>query len=123
MSSTRKTEKKGKGKKKKDKADSEEAPAVSSVAHKRKAPTNTVSVGVHPLPIPERNLAYLRWKAGDSKRPCTAAAVTASSPKRIWEVDSEAEEEVLEMKTWENVLFCLISFSYLSICFSFHVLS
>ena len=94
MSSTCKTEKKGKGKKQKDKADSEEAPAVSSVALKRKAPTNTVSIGVHPLPIPERILAYLRWKAGDSKRPCTAAAVTASSPKRIWEVDSEAEEEV-----------------------------
>ena len=36
MSSTHKTEKKGKGKKKKDKVDSEEAPAVSSVALKRK---------------------------------------------------------------------------------------
>ena len=94
MSSTSKTEKKGKGKKKKDKVDSEEAPAISSVALKRTAPTNTVSVGVHPLPIPERILAYLRWKAGDSKRHHTAAAVTASSPTRIWEVDSEAEEEV-----------------------------
>ena len=94
MSSTRNTKKKGKGKKKKDKPDCEEAPAVSSVALKRKAPTNTVSVGVHPLPIPERILAYLRWKTGDSKRPCTAGAVTASSAKRIWEVNLEAEEEV-----------------------------
>ena len=94
MSSTRKTEKKGKGKKKKDKADSKEVPAVSTVALKRKAPTNTVSVEVNPLPIPERILAYLRWKAGDSKRPYTATAVTATSPKRISEVDLEAEEEV-----------------------------
>ena len=88
MSSTRKTEKKEK------KADSEEAPAASSVARKRKGPTNTVSVGVYPLPIPDRILAYLRWKAGDSKRPRTAAEATATSPPRIWEVDSEAEEEV-----------------------------
>ena len=94
MSSMRKTEKKGKGKKKKDKADSEEAPAVSSVAPKRNALTNTESVAVHPLPIPERILAYLRWKAGDSKRPVTAAAVYAWSPMMIWAVDSEVEEEV-----------------------------
>ena len=94
MSSTRKTEKKGKGKKKEKKADSEEAPAASSVALKRKALTNTVSVGVYPLPIPDRILAYLRWNAGDSKRPRTAAAATATSPQSIWEVDSEAEEEV-----------------------------
>ena len=90
MLSTCKTEKKGKGKKKKDKADSEKAPAVSSVVLKRNLPTNTVSVGVDPLPIPERILAYLRWKTGYSKRPCTAAAVTTSSPKWIWEVHSEA---------------------------------
>ena len=93
VSSTRKTEKNGKGKKKMDKADAEEVSAVSSVALKRKALTNTVSVGIHPFPISERILAYLWWKAGDSKRPCTAAAVTTSSPKRIWEVDTEAEEE------------------------------
>ena len=90
MSSTCKTEKNGKGKKKERMADSEEAPAASSVARKRKVPPNTVSVGVHPLPIPDRILAYLRWKAGDSKRPQTAAAATATSPQRIWEVDSEA---------------------------------
>ena len=94
VSSTRKTEKMGKGKKKEKKADSVEAPAASSVAYKRKAPTNTVSVGVYPLPIPDKILAYLRWKAGDSKRPRTAAAATASSPPRIWEVDLEAEKEV-----------------------------
>ena len=94
VSSTHKTEKKGKGKKKDKKADSEEAPAASSIALKRKAPTNNVSVGVYPLPIPDRILAYLRWKAGDSKRPRTAAAATATSPQRIWEVDSEAEEKV-----------------------------
>ena len=74
--------------------DSEEVPAVSSVALKRKAPTNTVSIGVHPLTIPDSILAYLRWKAGDSKRPCTAAAVTALRLKRIWKVDLEAEEDV-----------------------------
>ena len=52
ISSTRKTEKKGKGKKKKDKDDSEAAPAAtaSSAALERKAPTNTVSIGVFPLP-------------------------------------------------------------------------
>ena len=94
MSSTRKTEKKGKGKKKEKKADSKEAPAASSVALKRKAPTNTISVGVYPLPIPDRIQAYLRWKAGASKRPRTAAATTATSPQRIWEVYSEAEKEV-----------------------------
>ena len=59
ISSTRKTEKKGKGKKKKDKDDSEAAPAAtaSSVALKRKAPTNTVSIGVVPLPPCKRILA------------------------------------------------------------------
>ena len=65
MSSTCKAEKKENGKKKKDKADSEEAAAVSSDLLKRKARTNTVSVVVHPLPIPNRILACLRWKAGD----------------------------------------------------------
>ena len=94
MSSTRKTEEKGKGKNKKDKADYEEAPAVSSVAFKRQEPTNSVNIRVHPLPIPDRILAYLRWKAWGSKRPCPAAAVSASSQKRIWEVDSAVEEEV-----------------------------
>ena len=51
ISSTRKKEKKGKGKKKKDKDDSEAAPAATagSVALKRKAPTNTVSIGVFPF--------------------------------------------------------------------------
>ena len=94
MASTRKTEKKGKGKKKEKKADSEEAPAASSVALKRKAATNTVHVGVNPFSIPGRILAYLRWKAGDSKRPRTAATATAMIPPRILDVDSEAEEEV-----------------------------
>ena len=52
ISSTCKTEKKGKGKKKKDKDDSEAAPAAtaSSVALKRTAATNTVSIGVLPVP-------------------------------------------------------------------------
>ena len=50
--SSRKTEKMGKGKKKKDKNDTEGAPVAtaSSVALKRKAPTNMVSIGVSPLP-------------------------------------------------------------------------
>ena len=88
-------EKKGKGKKKKDKDDSEAAPAAtaSSVALKRTAPTNTVSIGVFPLPPYKRILAHLRWKAGSSKRVCTVAGV-ASSQGRVWEVDSQAEEEV-----------------------------
>ena len=88
-------EKKGKGKKKKDKDDSEAAPAAtaSSVALKRKAPTNTVSIGVFPLPPYKRILAYLRWKAGSSKRVRTIAGVTSSQGK-VWEVDSQAEEEV-----------------------------
>ena len=73
-------------------------------------PTNNVSFGVHPLPIPERILAYLRWKAGDSKRPCTAAAVTGSSPKRIWEVDSEAEEEVSANEDLGKR--CVLSYSF-----------
>ena len=94
MSSTYKTENKRKGKKKEKKADSEEAPAASSVTHRRKVPTNTVSVGVYPLPISDRILRYCRWKAGDSKRPRTAVAPTATSPRRIWKVDSEAVEEV-----------------------------
>ena len=95
ISSTRKTEKKGKGKKKKDKDDSEAAPAAtaSSVALKRKAPTNTVSIGVFPLPPYQRILAHLRWKAGSSKRVRTVAGV-ASSLGKLWEVDSKAEEEV-----------------------------
>ena len=74
--------------------DFEEAPAGSAVSSKRKAQTNTVSVKVYPLPIPDRILAYLRWKAGDSKGPQTAAAATAMSRQRIWKVDSEGEEEV-----------------------------
>ena len=62
ISSTCKTEKKGKGKKKKDKDNSEATPAVtaSSVALKRKAPTNMVSIGVFPLTAYERILAHLR---------------------------------------------------------------
>ena len=95
MSSTRKTEKKGKGKKKKDKDDSEAAPAAtaSSVALKRKAPTNTVSIGVFPLHPYKRILAHLRWKAGSSKHVRTVAGV-ASSQGKVCEVDSQAEEEV-----------------------------
>ena len=95
ISSTRKTEKTGKGKKKKDKDDSEAAPAAtaSSIALKRKAPTNTVSIGVFPLPPYKRILAHLRWKSGSSKHVRTVAGVT-SSPGKVWEVDSQAEEEV-----------------------------
>ena len=80
ISSIRKTEKKGKGKKKKDKDNSEAAPAAtaSSVALKRKAPTNTVSIGVFPLPPYQRILAHLRWKAGSSKRVRTIASVDSS---------------------------------------------
>ena len=95
ISSTRKTEKKGKGKKKKDKDNSEAAPAAtaSSVTLKRKAPANTVSIGVFPLPPYKRILAHLRWKAGSSKGVLTVAGV-ASSQGKVWEVDSQAEEEV-----------------------------
>ena len=95
ISSTRTTEKKGTGEKKKDKDDSEAAPAAtaSSVALKRKAPTNTVSIGVFPLPPYKRILAHLRWKARSSKRVRTVAGV-ASSQGKNWEVDSQAEEEV-----------------------------
>ena len=95
ISYTRKIEKKGKGKKKKDKDDSEAAPAVtaSSVALKRKAPTNTVSIRVFPLPPYKRILAHLRLKAGSSKRVGTVAGVSSSQGK-VWEVDSHAEEEV-----------------------------
>ena len=60
MLSMRKAEKKGKGKKKDKKADSEDVPAASSVALNRKALTNTISIGVYPLPISDRILAYLR---------------------------------------------------------------
>ena len=77
-----KTEKIGKCKKKKEKPDSEEAPAVSLIALQRKASTNAVSVGVHPLPSPEKILAHVRWTSGDSKRPCTAAAVALFGPKK-----------------------------------------
>ena len=95
ISSTCKMEKKGKGKKKKDKDDSEAAPAAtaSSVALKRKAPTNTVSIGVLPLPPYKRILANLRWKAGSSMCVRTVASV-ASCQGKVWEVDSQAEEEV-----------------------------
>ena len=95
ISSTHKTEKKGKGKKKKDRDDSEAAPAATAslVALKRKATTNTVSIGVIPLPPYQSILAYLRWKAGSSKRVRTVAGV-ASSQGKVWEVDSQAEVEV-----------------------------
>ena len=94
-SSTRKTEKKGKGKKKKEKDDSEAAPAAtaSSVALKRNAPTDTVSIGVFPLPPYKRILAHLSWQPGSSKRVRTVAGVALSQGK-VWEVDSQAEEEV-----------------------------
>ena len=77
-SSTSKTEKKGKEKKKKDKDDSEAAPAAtaSSVALKRKAPTNTVYIGVFPLLLYKRILPLLRWKAGNSKRVRAVPGVT-----------------------------------------------
>ena len=95
ISSTHKTEKKGKGKKKKEKDDTEPAPAAtaSSVALKRKAPTNMVSIGVFTIPPYKRILAHLRWKAGSSKRVRTVAGV-ASSYGKVWEVDLLAEEEV-----------------------------
>ena len=88
-------EKKGKGKMKKDKDDSEAAPAAtaSSVALKRKAPTNTVSIGAFPLSPYKRILAHDRWKAGSSKRVRTVAG-DASCQGKVWEVDSQAEEEV-----------------------------
>ena len=87
ISSTHKMEKKGKGKKKKDNDDSEAAPAAtgSSVALKRIAPTNTVNIGVIPLPTYKRILAHLRWKAGSSKHVCMVAGV-ASSHEKVWEV-------------------------------------
>ena len=93
--STCRTEKKGKGKKKKDKDDSEATPAASasSVALKRKAPTNTVSIGVFPLPPYKRILAQHRWKAGCSKRVRTVSGVTSSQGK-VSEVDSPTEEEM-----------------------------
>ena len=93
--STRKTEKKGNGKKKKDKDDSEAAPAAtaSSVALKRKAPTSMVSIRVIPLPPYKRILAYLRWKVGSSKHVRMVADV-ASSQRKVWDIDSQVEEEV-----------------------------
>ena len=93
--STRKMQKKGKGKKKKDKDDSEAAPAAtaSSVALKGKAPTNTVSIGVFPLPLYKRILAHLKWKSGSSKRFRMVAGITLSQGK-VWEVDSQVEEDV-----------------------------
>ena len=95
ISSTRKMEKKGKGKKKKYKDDSDAAPATtaSSFALKRKATTNMVSIGVCPLPPYKRILALLRWKTRSSKRVRTVAGVTSRQGK-VWEVDSQAEEEV-----------------------------
>ena len=60
---------------------------ASSVALKRIAPTNTVSIGVFSLPPYQRILAHLRWKAGSSKRVRTVAGV-ASSQGKVWEVDS-----------------------------------
>ena len=76
-------EKKGKGKKKKDKDDSEVASAAtaSSVALKRKAPTNTVSIGVFPLPPYKRILAHLRRKAGSLKHVRTVAGIASSQGK------------------------------------------
>ena len=95
ISSTRKTEKKGKGKKQKDKDHSEAAPVATAslVALKRKAPTNSVSIGVFPLPPYKRILAHHKWKAGSSKGVRMVAGV-ASSQGKVWEVDSQAEEEV-----------------------------
>ena len=80
---------------KKDKDDSKAAPAAkaSSVALKRKAPTNFASIGLFPLPPYQRFLAHLRWKVGSSKRVRTIASV-ASSQGKVWELDSQAEEEV-----------------------------
>ena len=69
------------------------AATASSVVLKRKAPTNRESIGVFPLPPYQRILAYLRWKAGSSKRVRTVAGV-ASSQGKVWEVDSQTEEEV-----------------------------
>ena len=80
---------------KKDKDDSEAAPAAtaSSVALKRKAPTNTVSIGVFPRPPYKRILPHLRSKAESSKRVHMVTGVTSSQGK-VWEVDSQTEEEV-----------------------------
>ena len=52
-----------------------------------------VSIGVFPFPPYKRILVHLRWKAGSSKRVRTVAGV-ASSQGKVWEVDSQAEEEV-----------------------------
>jgi len=90
ISSTRKKEKK------KDsgdsKGDKETAPAASSVILKRKAPENTVSVGVHPITYDERILANLWLKARDSKRIRTASGVKAEESRRLFEINSEDEE-------------------------------
>ena len=81
-----------------------------------------VSIGVFPLPPYKRILSHLRWKAGSSKRVRTVAGV-ASSQEKVWDVDSQAEEELLEMKTDENGFVLSYFFNYHSIMFSFHILS
>ena len=52
-----------------------------------------VNIGVFPLPPYKRILAHLRWKAGSSMRVRTITGV-ASSQGKVWELDSQAEEEV-----------------------------
>ena len=52
-----------------------------------------VSIGVYPLPRYKRIVAHLRWKARSSKGVCTVAGIALSQGK-VWEVDSQAEEEV-----------------------------
>ena len=53
----------------------------------------SIQVGVFLLPLYKRFLAHLRWKAGSSKHVHTVAGVALSQGK-VWEVDSQAEEEV-----------------------------
>src|SRR6266576_1093216 len=100
VSSTRKKKDK-KESKGKDTSKKETSPAPAASSLKRKAPTNTVSVGVHSLPCAERILANLHWKAGSSKRARVASAVKAEGssdseeePKRVWEINSEEERNM-----------------------------
>src|SRR5437016_1856163 len=86
--------KKGK-KEKKDKEleEKKESASASSISFKRKAPANTVSVAIHPLPVEERILANLWFKARGSKK-ARMSGVGADSPKSVWEVDLIDEENM-----------------------------
>ena len=95
ISSTRKKDKKGKKKEEGGSAEKKEtATAVSSVSRKRSASDDTVSVGIHTLPVEERILANLRFKAGDSKRVRTVSGVKAEEEQRLFEINSTDEENM-----------------------------